>query len=211
MTAMSARGPYAKGLAKREEILDAALAHFAETGYDRASVREVARLAGLTQAGLLYHFSTKEDLFLAVMQRRDDRLDDAVATEHTRPIDRLVNAVDRNSGEPGLVRLFVALSAESVESEGAARTFFADRYEWLRGELSNDVRARQAAGELASDLDPDDVASLLIAVADGLQLQWLLNPERVQMARLLTSAWEALTRITSMVPAPDGDRSQPSV
>ncbi|HEY3410873.1 MAG TPA: helix-turn-helix domain-containing protein, partial [Propionicimonas sp.] len=55
---MAARGPYAKGLAKRDEILEVALAHFAERGYDRASVREVARLAGLTQAGLLHHFST---------------------------------------------------------------------------------------------------------------------------------------------------------
>lgn len=56
---MAARGPYAKGLAKREEILEVALAHFAERGYDRASVREVARPVGLTQAGLLHHFRTQ--------------------------------------------------------------------------------------------------------------------------------------------------------
>jgi AcrR family transcriptional regulator len=195
---MAARGPYAKGLAKRDEILEVALAHFAERGYDRASVREVARLAGLTQAGLLHHFSTKEDLFLAVLQQRDDRLENPDEPRHTHSVSRLIQAVERNTDEPGLVRLFVSMSAESVQSDGPARSFFEDRYGWLRGELHADVSHRQAIGELAPDLDPDDVASLLIAVADGLQLQWLLDPENVQMARLLRLLWDALKR----VPAP---------
>jgi AcrR family transcriptional regulator len=201
MAAMSTRGPYAKGLAKREAILNVALAHFAETGYDRASVREIARLAGLTQAGLLHHFSTKEDLFLAVLRRRDDRLGDPATAKHSRPLDRLMDAVERNSGEPGLVRLFVSLSAESAESKGAARAFFAERYEWLRGELDRDVHNRQASGELPEDLNSNDVASLLIAVADGLQLQWLLEPDRVQMSRLLTVLWEALARMPANPPS----------
>jgi hypothetical protein len=113
-------------------------------------------------------------------------------------VGRLISAVERNVDEPGLVRLFVSMSAESVESNGPARSFFEDRYRWLRGELHSDVTHRQAHGELAQDLDPDDVASLLIAVADGLQLQWLLDPENVQMARLLRVLWDALKR----VPAP---------
>jgi hypothetical protein len=93
------------------------------------------------------------------------------------------------------------MSAESVESEGPARAFFSDRYTWLRSELSKDVSSRQEAGEVAADLDPDDVASLLIAVADGLQLQWLLDPGKVQMARLLSSFWETLKRVESPVEA----------
>ena len=90
MPAMAARGPYAKGLAKREEILEVALAHFAERGDHRASVREVARLAGLTQAGLLHHFSTKEELFLAILQQRDDRYDDPSEKPHSHSVGRLV-------------------------------------------------------------------------------------------------------------------------
>ena len=47
-------------------------------------------------------------------------------------------------------------------------------------------------GELAGDLVPDDVATVLIALADGLQLQWLLAPDRVNMERLLSKVWESL-------------------
>ena len=60
-------------VAKREQILDAALDEFARRGYDRTSMREIARQTGLSQAGLLHYFSTKEELFLAVLRRRDDR------------------------------------------------------------------------------------------------------------------------------------------
>ena len=70
--AMASRGPYAKGLAKREEI-GCRLDEFARRGYDRTSMREIARQTGLSQAGLLHYFSTKEELFLAVLRRRDDR------------------------------------------------------------------------------------------------------------------------------------------
>lgn len=189
---MPARGPYAKGLAKRDEILDAALELFAQKGYDRTSVREIARQTGLSQAGLLHHFSTKEDLFLEVLRRRDDRSADGSAPVHTHSVDRLRTAVERNSEEPGLVRLFVAMSAEAADDESEARGFFAERYRWLLQEIADDVRAHQAAGDLSADLDPDGVASLLVAAADGLQIQWLLNPDSVDMGERFRALWAAL-------------------
>jgi hypothetical protein len=48
---------------------------------------------------------------------------------------------------------------------------------------------------LDPDLDADGLASLLIAVADGLQIQWLLDPESVDMGDLLDQLWRALCRI----------------
>jgi AcrR family transcriptional regulator len=192
---MSARGPYAKGIAKREEILEAALQLFAQKSYDRVSVREIARETGLSQAGLLHHFSTKEELFLEVLRRRDDRDGDPVEHRHVHSVDHLISAVEHNADEPGLVRLFVSMSAESTEDESPAREFFTARYAWLRGEVAADVRRRQDAGDLAKDLNADDVASLLIAVADGLQLQWLLEPDKVDMGQLISSLWETLGRV----------------
>ncbi|PWC06470.1 TetR/AcrR family transcriptional regulator [Mycetocola zhujimingii] len=189
---MSTRGPYAKGLIKRDEILDAALELFAQRGYDRTSVREVARQAGLSQAGLLHHFSTKEELFLEVLRRRDDRSTDEAEPVHTHSVDRLIGAVDRNAGEPGLVRLFVAMSAESAADASEARAFFAERYEWLLDQIAADVRAHQASGDIDPDVDAEDAASLLVAAADGLQIQWLLNPDGVDMPGRIRSLWNAL-------------------
>ncbi|BDV32284.1 TetR/AcrR family transcriptional regulator [Microbacterium terricola] len=193
---MAARGPYAKGVAKRDEILDAAMEVFAQNGYDRTSVREIARQTGLSQAGLLHHFSTKEELFLEVLRRRDDRSLDSDERSHKHSVDRLMRAVDRNSEEPGLVRLFVAMSAESAQDASVAHGFFAERYRWLLDEIAQDVRVHQASGELPAGLDPEGIASLLVAAADGLQLQWLLNPGSVDMGARIRTLWEALRKTT---------------
>ena len=186
---MTGRGQYAKGLAKRDEILDVALDLFAQKGYDRVSVREIAREAGLSQAGLLHHFSTKEELFLDVLRRRDDRDGDRVDHPHIHSVEHLIRTVRRNASEPGLVRLFVSMSAESADPTSDVRGWFEGRYDWLLDEVAGDVRDHQERGEIRPDLDADDVASILIAAADGLQLQWLLNPEHVEMGERLSKLW----------------------
>ncbi len=189
---MASRGPYAKGLAKREEILDLALDEFARRGYDRTSMREIARLAGLSQAGLLHYFSTKEELFLAVLRRRDDRATAPNEFSHVHSVRRLLGAVVRNTDEPGLVRLFVSMSAESIDGDGAAHEFFVDRYRWLVEQIAGDIRVQQDAGEVSAAIDAEDAASVLVAAADGLQLQWLLNPDGVNMGARLEVLWAAL-------------------
>ena len=195
---MATRGPYAKGLAKREEILDAALELFASHGYDRTSVREIARLTGLTQAGLLHHFSSKEELFVEVLRRRDRRsqqdfADDFDHGRHT--VEGLIAVVRHNAEEAGLVRLYVAMSAESTADDSPAREFFEARFRDLEAEVAADVRAKQADGLIAADLDPDAVASLLLAAADGLQVQWLLDPSGLDMGARLGQLWQALLRV----------------
>jgi AcrR family transcriptional regulator len=194
---MPVRGQYAKGIAKREEILDVALELFTRKGYDRTSVREVARLAGLSQAGLLHHFSTKEELFIEVLRRRDLRNREAFVSSEADPnsISRLVSIVRQNMTQPGLVRLYVTMSAESTEVDSLARSFFEERYRELRAEVADDLRKKQERGELSAELDPAAVASLLIAAADGLQIQWLLDSAGPDMGVLMEQLWTALKHV----------------
>jgi AcrR family transcriptional regulator len=192
---MAERGPYAKGVARRDEILQIALEHFAVKGYDRVSVREIARECGLSQAGLLHHFSSKEELFLEILRRRDDRIGDSYEPHHVHSVDRLIAAVDRNADEPGLVRLFVTMSSESTSPESPAHAFFEQRYAWLTEQIAEDVRRHQKTGDFRPDLDPEEVAALLISAADGLQLQWLLRPDHIDMVRMLTALWDMLRTV----------------
>src|SRR6187402_3711968 len=66
------RGSYAKGVAKREEILERALEVIAREGYRGASVKELADAVGLSQAGLLHYFDSKEELFTEILRKRDE-------------------------------------------------------------------------------------------------------------------------------------------
>jgi AcrR family transcriptional regulator len=154
-------------------------------------------LARLSQAGLLHHFSTKEELFIEVLRRRDVRNREEFSSSQDDPnsISRLVSIVRRNMTQPGLVRLYVTMSAESTDVDSTARSFFEERYRSLRAEVATDVRKKQKLGELSAELDPDAVASLLIAAADGLQIQWLLEPDGPDMGVLMEQLWTALRHV----------------
>jgi AcrR family transcriptional regulator len=204
MPHMASRRRYAKGVATREEILDVAYQLFVRKGYDRTSVREIARSTGLSQGALLHHFSSKEELFVEVLRRRDRRNREGYRSsdgaDRSREVEDisvggLLSVVDHNAQEPGLVRLYVAMSAEGTDVGSPARSFFEERYQWLRTEVAADVRRQQEGGEVSKDLDPDAIASLLIAAADGLQIQWLLDPDALDMGARLAELWAALRRV----------------
>jgi len=167
---------YAKGLAKREEILATALEVIARTGYRQTSVRELAAAVGLSQAGLLHYFSCKEELFAEVLRKRDEVDRARSAPEAGTVPDLLVKVVRHNADVPGLVQLHAQFSVEATDPAHPAHQAFVERYERLRQRMADDLRARQAAGTLSDTLDADRVAALLLAVADGLQTQWLLDP-----------------------------------
>ena len=180
---MARRGSYAKGVAKREEILSTALEVIATHGYRRASVRELADAVGLSQAGLLHYFDSKEELFTEVLRKRDEvdaaTLTNAQSLEDADPSEMLADflrVMRHNSEVPGLVHLHAALSAEAGDAGHPAHTFFAQRYVSMRRLLANAIRLQQARGTMRPDLDAEAFAITLIAIADGLQVQWSHEP-----------------------------------
>lgn len=183
--------PSKKGIAQREAILDAAFTVFSSQGYDRTSVREVARAVGLTPAGVLHYFASKDDLFVEVLRERTERNIRDFGGEN--PVESLTAILRHNITVPGLVRLYATLSAESTDVAHPAHDYFTTRYRWVREELSRGVRAAQARGEIRSEYDADEVASVLLAVADGLQVQWLLDPSR-DVASGVELVWDSFRR-----------------
>lgn len=175
---MGTSGRYAKGEAKRQEILEVALALIAEHGFKKSTLREIGAAVGLSNAGVLHYFGSKEKLFAEVLRLRDQ-----APHEPSDPfrIDDFVEVIARNDDVPGLVHLFVSLSAEAVEPDHGAHDFFVGRYEAVRRRAADAVRVEIAEGRWSDDVDPDRLAVILIALADGLQLQWLLD-DSVDMA-----------------------------
>ncbi|BDZ64876.1 TetR/AcrR family transcriptional regulator [Agromyces mangrovi Wang et al. 2018] len=181
---MARRGSYAKGIAKREEILSTALDVIARNGYRGASVKELADAVGLSQAGLLHYFGTKEDLFVEVLRTRDRRDEEAAEPYRGAPLTGFVDVVRGNASVPGLVQLYAQLSIEAADPSHPAHDYFVERYRLFRATMAELLRARRDAGELPADLDAERAAALLAAAADGLQVQWLLEPELDMAAHL---------------------------
>ncbi|WP_228977520.1 TetR/AcrR family transcriptional regulator [Streptomyces sp. DH12] len=167
---------------RREAILRAAFEVIAERGYRGASLAAVAERAGLTQQGLLHHFPGKEALLVAVLEERD-RWDTGGSGASGRSgwrLDLLATLVEYNAMRPGMVQTFSALLGESVTDSHPAREFFVRRYTGVRADMAELLRA-EFGERLPSGLAPERAAPLLTAVLDGLQYQWLLDPESVDM------------------------------
>jgi AcrR family transcriptional regulator len=179
----------ARGRARREQLLQAAMEAFATRGYRGASIASIAADVGISQAGLLHHFPTKEHLLVGVLELR--HREDAATVRHLaerpdgRLLDALLDLARHNAERPGLVRLFTVLAAEGVDEEHPGNAWFVERYRSVRDQMTVELAEEQRQGRLAADVDARSLATLIIAVFDGLQLQWLLDPDEVDMVAVL--------------------------
>jgi AcrR family transcriptional regulator len=192
---MARRGSYAKGIAKREEILTAALDVIARNGYRRTSVKELADAVGLSQAGLLHYFASKEELFREIVRKRDEiDLANYGVDDPAHAIEGLIALVEHNTRVPGLVQLYAQVSTEAAgDPQHPSHEFFAERYANVREQFARFIRAEQKAGRISGDLDPDATAALIVAATDGLQTQWMLDPS-FDMVEHIEKLWELITR-----------------
>ncbi|MGC0421506.1 TetR/AcrR family transcriptional regulator [Embleya sp. AB8] len=190
---------YASGDARRTRILNIALQEFAENGYRGTSLARIAERAELTQAGLLHHFRSKQELLVAVLDLRDRmdmvHLDLAeLPRGGTASLTKLAELAEHNRAIPGLVQLFTVLTGEAVTTDHPAHGWAQARYALLRSGITAALTAGRASGELRADVDPHAVAAQVFAMMDGLQLQWLLDPEHVDMAALFRDYLDHLLR-----------------
>jgi AcrR family transcriptional regulator len=169
----------------RARVLAAAMRAIAANGYQGSSLSAIAADAGLTNAGLLHHFPSKNHLLVALLEERD-RVDAARAglagTRGLAALDRLLEVAERNQREPEVVRAFTAVIGESVSAEHPARRWAQQRYPRFHALIADALRRGVEDREIRADVDVDAVAAEVIAMMDGLQVQWVLEPSRVDMA-----------------------------
>ncbi|MCX4831337.1 TetR/AcrR family transcriptional regulator [Streptomyces sp. NBC_01016] len=201
MSQAKARGPYAKTAARRAEIVRAARDCFAEHGFTKASLRGIAERAGITHAGLLHHFQNKDDLLAAVLADRDTeewQYGESQVADMDELGPYLGELLRHHQKSPELTRLWLELAAAAARPDHPAHAYFTERYEVVRTNFAQGMHGKAERGELHAGLAPEHAATLLQAVLNGLQLQWLLDhdldivgPVRAFLDLLFQEATEA--------------------
>lgn len=169
----------AKGRASKQEILEAASLLFGEVGFHEASLRDIATRVGMTHPGLLHHFPTKKILLAQVLAYRDEQ--DFAAMERFMAEDGMefdqcmVEVAVWNASRPGVIALFATLSAEATSASHPAHGFFVARYVDLLARLEACYESLKQQGRLRTDITPVTAAKTVMALMDGLQIQWLLS------------------------------------
>lgn len=179
-TEPASRRSYRKGDRRREQIVSAASAVFAEFGFAGGSVRAIAERVGVSPATLLQHFGSKEGLLMAVLEAWDRRTVESTLRE-TQGLEffrRMPEVMRDHQHDRELLQLFTMLAAEATGPSHPAHGFMTQRYRRNRVTLTTHLREAVAAGEIPpmSDATLDHEARLMDAVLDGIGLQWLLDP-----------------------------------
>jgi AcrR family transcriptional regulator len=189
--------------ASRDRVLRAALQAIATNGFQGSSLAAIAADAGLTTAGLLHHFPSKEQLLVAVLAERD-RLDGVrfqlAGFRGLAALDRLAELVQHNTMVPRLVQAYTVLLGESVGTDHPARAWFRDRYPRRRANIAAAIRAGIEMSEIRPDVDCDALAAQIVAMMDGLQVQWVLNPDQVDMAAVFADYIASVRRSVRVDP-----------
>jgi AcrR family transcriptional regulator len=191
-------GGYLKGRIRREDIISAAATVYGEVGYHGASLREIAKRVGMSHAGLLYYFPTKEALLAAVLERRDAA--DAEREQLTSPagleiLRHYLALASHNVRHPGIVDLYSRLAAEAVAADHPAHDYFKRHYDEARSGVRESFRVLSERGQLRPDIDPELATVTFIALMDGLQVQWLTTPDAVDLVGSLRFYLQSLLTV----------------
>jgi AcrR family transcriptional regulator len=193
---------YASGRARRQRIVAEATQLFGRVGFHGATVLDIAAQCGISRAGLLHHFPTKESLLRAVLEERDHaelvrfRENGSTGRDGLGVLRGMIDLVAYNSNLSGIVELYAVLSAEASDPKHPAHEYFVERYKRIRAGTVWALRRAEAAGYLVEGTDVEDTAIELTSLIDGLQIQWLLAPDEIDMAKQLRKRMQQVVTVT---------------
>ena len=193
---------------KRARILNEAVVLFGEHGYAGTSLADIANAADISKAGLLHHFSSKDELFCKVLERRDredalsilvespdvegdaaaapvdtvgnlDTLDVAgVSDLDGNPwalLERYIELLERNVAHRDLTAIYTATAVSVLDAEHPAHRWMANHLNSAVERFESSFEAGKTAGLVDPKMPSRLVARSLVALIDGLQLQWLCS------------------------------------
>lgn len=187
------KGDQAATAARRQAILDAGLIIFGGAGFNGGTLKQVAEMVGMTEAGILHHFKTKSQLLLAVLEHRDDVSNEWFNDSIQNSLAFAANwlqLLEYNMSHPGIVELYTILSGEATSASHPAHGYFQERYKTVQHFTEVNMRGMHETGCFKPGTpDAFTMAVSLTALSDGLQVQWLLD-RSLNMLAFHEKFWE---------------------
>lgn len=176
----------AKGLETRERIVDVAVRFIALNGARGTSLADIAAEAGVSQAGLLYHFGSKEALLNAVLDRHLVFTEEWLWGDGPDPGLKIVDIIARHMAswpsEPHDDRVYSLLGmntvvlGENASPDTDLHPRLVEGYGTTIDRVTATLRSAQERGEMRDDVDARLKAMEIIAFCYGLEAAWLVNP-----------------------------------
>ena len=196
----------AKGEDRRQRILAVAQRLVTRNGGRGTTLGQIAQEAGVTPAGLLHHFESKEQLLHAVLDARD--ADELANVDLSGDIvQQLERVTERFQRAPELIGMFTVLLTENLDPEAPLHGRFLSRYRDSVMIVAEGIRRGQRAGRYRTDVDPAVKAVEIIAFLTGMETSWLLDPS-IPLTEVFREYTSSLARQLTSSP-PSGTSSGP--
>lgn len=189
--AASVDGRQRRGDERRERIIAAAVRRFARRGYDGTRIADIARDAGVTDAGLIHHFPTKLALFLEIVERREAAYaqhDLGEAATVREFFHWHIDAVRLAASEPEYVRFRAMLTGSGLLEGHPIADRLTANLELALAEFVPIVQRGIDAGELRAGIGAEQVVLELLALNEGIRSQWVTLPDRIDYVAVYATA-----------------------
>jgi len=182
----------AKGEDRKQLILAVAQRLLTSNGWRSTTLAQIAGEAGVTPAGLLHHFESKEQLLHAVLDARD--LDDDSHSDRAGDLlAQIAQVADRFSRAPELVGTFTVLLVENILPDAPLHDRMLARHRDAIDIVAEAIRRGQADGSYRTDIDPAVKAVEIVAFIHGMETIWLLDPS-IPLTEVFKQYTETLAR-----------------
>lgn len=170
----------------REKILDTATLLVREQGVKGTSLADIAKRAGISKGTLFYHFSAKDDLIYEMTVRHFKQITDnlltRVAEMRGQDLEQILQeAVFTILTQEDRGKLNLYLLQEAVTDNKALRDKFRETYNEYQ------LLMQRFLLLILPDIKKDrlqDLSIILVAMIDGLIIQWLLDPESIKISKV---------------------------
>jgi AcrR family transcriptional regulator len=197
----------------REALMESAAALAVRRGIEGASLDAVAQSAGFTKGAVYANFRNKEELFLAMLETHFDarlsEIDRILSTEadpDTQAREAAEGMMRMLAAEPEWHRLFFEFSVYATRNPGF-RSQLVERYRMLRDRLAELLAQRAKRLGIEPIVPPEDVAAMAFAMANGIALERLLEPEAVpdtMFGEMMATFFTGLRARAGVPPSPEG-------
>ena len=191
---------------RRHQIMDAALTVFSHLGFERASMDDIAKEAGVSKGALYLYYKSKDAIIAKLLQLFFDQAlkqvkllaaGEGSVTEQLLAFTRvLTREMDRMAAMQPISLQFYAIAARHATIRQHLRAYFAD-YRALMEEV---IQRGIAQGELRADISPTETAVTLTALLEGLALLWLIDPQATDWHVQVESSTQLLIQGLSASP-----------
>jgi len=188
-------------------IILAAMNLFASQGYMRTTLNEIGKAAGYTGGLVSHRFGSKEGLLQAVLKHirtrfLDDQLGSAITMDSAE--ESLRNYIEIYISEvtvrEGRVRALYVIMGEALGAVPEIRKDIAELNEHTRNHLAGIIQRGMASSEFRNDANPDTSALLLMGTLRGVVMQYLADPQAVNVKAVIKSIQDgAVDRLKSLL------------